>query len=412
MKKEELKRVVELLDGYRDEVIYLERELTRRPAISPQNGGKGELQKALFIEDYLRNRIGGVDIKRYDAFDERAEGGVRPNLVVTIPGEENQRRVWIMCHMDVVPAGDLSKWDSDPWDIRVEGDKIFGRGTEDNQQGIVSSLILVRALKEGEIAPIYPLSLLFVSDEETGSDFGIKYLLNNYELFKKEDLIIVPDGGDKDGAMIEVAEKGILWIKFSIIGKETHASTPEKGINAHKVGAYLITKLDSLYEKFSYKDELFSPPISTFEPTKKVANVEAINIIPGEDTFYFDCRIVPNYSLEEIIGEIEKIVKEIEDKYNVKIGMEFPQRMEPAPSTSPQSEVVRRLKKAIKEIYNVEAKPIGIGGGTVASHIRKKGYNVVVWARMDETMHSPNEYALISNIIGDAKVFAYLCLDK
>ena len=411
MKNEKLKKIFEKIDSYREEVIYLEEELTKRPAISPENGGKGELKKALFVEEYLK-RIGVKEIKRYDAKDERAEGGIRPNIVAEIPGERTDRKVWIMSHLDVVPPGDLNKWKTDPWKIKVDGDRIYGRGTEDNQQGIVSSLLVAKAFLETGIKPLYTLSLLFVSDEELGSNYGIKYLLENYTLFNKEDIIVVPDGGEPDGSMIEVAEKGILWIKFTISGRQTHASTPERGINAHKAGARLITKLDTLYKLFPDKDELFDPPISTFEPTKKEKNVPAVNIIPGEDIFYFDCRILPKYSFKEVIKEVERFVKEVEQEHNVKISLEFPQREEPAPATPPDSLVVKKLKKAIKAVYNVEAKPMGIGGGTVASYIRKKGFHTAVWARMDETMHSPNEYALIPNIIGDAKVFAYICLEE
>ena len=83
--------------------------------------------------------------------------------------------------------------------------------------------------------------------------------------------------------------------------------------------------------------------------------------------------------------------------------------MNPAPlrSTPP---VVKALAKAVSEVYGVNARPIGIGGGTVGAYLRKAGYECVVWARMNETAHQPNESADMANIIGDAKVFASLAL--
>jgi succinyl-diaminopimelate desuccinylase len=84
--------------------------------------------------------------------------------------------------------------------------------------------------------------------------------------------------------------------------------------------------------------------------------------------------------------------------------------MDAAPPTSPEAPVVLALKKAVKEVYHVEGKAMGIGGGTVAAQIRRKGYSAAVWARMDETMHGPDEYCLLDNIVGDAKVFAHLLL--
>ena len=48
----------------------------------------------------------------------------------------------------------------------------------------------------------------------------------------------MPDAGNENGTMIEVAEKSILWLKFKILGKQTHGSMPEKGINAFKAASF------------------------------------------------------------------------------------------------------------------------------------------------------------------------------
>ncbi|MFQ5753280.1 MAG: M20/M25/M40 family metallo-hydrolase, partial [bacterium] len=147
-----------------------------------------------------------------------------------IKGKEHSRTIWIMSHMDVVPPGDINKWQGDPWTIRVEDGKIIGRGTEDNHQGIVSSLLTAKAFRDEGIQPEHDIGLVLVADEETGSKYGIQYLLKYHkEIFKNEDFIIIPDAGSEDGTMIEVAEKSIIWIKFRVLGKQTHASTPERG---------------------------------------------------------------------------------------------------------------------------------------------------------------------------------------
>ena len=145
--------------------------------------------------------------------------------------------------------------------------------------------------------PSYDIGVALVADEETGSRKGIDYVLKQTDAFRKQDLIIVPDAGNETGTLIEVAEKSILWLKIKTLGKQAHGSTPEKGINSFKAAAYLITELDKLHGIFNAKDGLFDPPISTFEPTKKEANVPNINTIPGEDVFYVDSRILPGYDV-------------------------------------------------------------------------------------------------------------------
>lgn len=64
----------------------------------------------------------------------------------------------------------------------------------------------------------------------------------------------------------------------------------------------------------------------------------------------------------------------------------------------------------MKSVYGVEGKTIGIGGGTVGAFLRKEGIPTVVWGRIAETAHQPNEYCLIDNLIGDALVMAVMML--
>jgi succinyl-diaminopimelate desuccinylase len=74
--------------------------------------------------------------------------------------------------------------------------------------------------------------------------------------------------------------------------------------------------------------------------------------------------------------------------------------------------VVGALARAIKEVYGVQAHPVGIGGGTVGAYLRKANFDCVVWAKMNETAHQPNESADLGNILGDAKVFASLAMAR
>ncbi len=410
MNKQHFDQVIKKINGYKQDVIKLQTELTAIPALSADNGGEGEQKKADYLKSYLRS-IGITDIKEYNAPDKTVPCGYRPNLVAVLKGRGQGPRLWIMAHTDVVPPGDLSKWTGDPWTVQVKGDRLIGRGVEDNQAGMVSGILAVKAFQEAGIVPNLPIGLVLVADEETGSYFGLEYLLKqNKNLFKKEDIIIVPDAGEPKGTMIEVAEKSILWIRFHTTGKQTHGSTPEKGRNAHKAACYLTTRLETLYGRYRKVDKVFDPPISTFEPTKKEANVPNVNTIPGEDVLYFDCRVLPCYKLADILKTVKTIVRETEKKYKVKIKMEHPQMETAAPPTPVDAPVVKAISRAMKELRNKRTRPMGIGGGTVAKYFRDAGFPCAVWATMDETAHIPDEYASISNIIEDAKVFAHIAL--
>lgn len=71
-----------------------------------------------------------------------------------------------MAHSDVVPPEDLSLWKTDPFNAVVKGDKIYGRGSEDNHQGIISAVLAVKAMMDSGIRPRYNYSLLINADEE------------------------------------------------------------------------------------------------------------------------------------------------------------------------------------------------------------------------------------------------------
>ena len=120
---------------------------------------------------------------------------------------------------------------------------------------------------------------------------------------------------------------------------------------------------------------------------------------------------MPVYEPTEVTAYIQSLAKEIEQKCHVTVGVEFPVFAQSAPPTPHDARVVQLLKAAIRKVYGVEAQPMGIGGGTVAAHIRRQGYHAAVWSRMDEVCHQPNEYAVIDYMVGDAKVFAHVFMN-
>jgi succinyl-diaminopimelate desuccinylase len=410
-KMADFQKIAKRIESYRDQMIDMQIKLCSLPAISPTSGGEGEAKKAEVLLEFLKE-IGLTDIQVIKAPDMDAPSGYRPNILALRKGKSSSKTIWIMTHMDVVPPGELSLWEGNPFQAWVKEGKIYGRGVEDNQQDMVASIFALKAFIEEGINPLYDVGIALVADEETGSGKGIEYVLEHSRAFRKQDLIIVPDAGNEEGTMIEVAEKSILWLKFKTLGKQAHGSTPEKGINSFKAASFLVTELDKLNQLFSEKDPLFSPPTSTFEPTKKEANVPNINTIPGEDIFYMDSRLLPRYTIEEVEAKIKEMMRKIENEFGVKITMEENQKAPAAPPTPADASVVHALKKAIKAVYGKEGEAVGIGGGTVAALFRMADYEAACWAKMDETAHQPNEYCIIDNMIGDSKVFGHIFLQE
>jgi succinyl-diaminopimelate desuccinylase len=400
---------IEKLQPYMADVLM---ELIQIPAVAPENGGEGELKKAEKLTQVL-NSVGFDSIERCDSVDERVPSRKRPNIIARLKGETIKETLWIITHLDIVPAGEDSLWTiTRPFQPVIREGKIYGRGSEDNAQSMVSSIFAVKALKNLGLKPRRTIALCFVADEEQGSTHGIQHLIKQ-GLFKKEDLIIVPDGGNADGSFVEIAEKSALWFRVRTVGKQTHASRPGDGLNANRVAMEYAVELDkTLHAKYGARDEHFDPPESTFEPTKKEKNVDAVNIIPGEDINYFDCRILPHYSVEEVLSDINRLAAEYERKTGAKVKVELIQKSVAPRPTGANAKIVLMLKEAIKNMRKVEPKVGGIGGGTCAAFFRRIGIPAVVWSTLDEMAHQPNEYAKMENMIKDTKIFASLALSS
>ena len=142
-----LSEILTKIDGSADEMVRVMTEMIRIPALAPVNGGDGESKKA----DYLQSELVGFDsIIRVDVPDDVDPSVMRSNILAKKNGRKSGT-VWIIAHMDVVPAGDPEMWDNPPFEPVFKDGKIYGRGTEDNGQSIISSMFASKFFESGEL---------------------------------------------------------------------------------------------------------------------------------------------------------------------------------------------------------------------------------------------------------------------
>ncbi len=383
-----------MADYNKNEMLKTYSKLIPIKSISPDSGGRGESKRADFLEKLLRGW--GLNPRRYDYIDSNK---VKRSNVVVKYGKKD-KTIWILAHIDTVSEGDINLWKTNPFKAVIKNGKIYGRGSEDNGGGIISGLYSLKSMLGKENQLRYNYGLVLAADEETASRYGIQELLKE-RIFGKADMFIVPDAGNPSGDEIEIAEKSILWLKFSVIGKQVHASRPTIGINAFMEGAgFGLEVCEFLNRKYNKRMKPFATP-STFVMTKHEKNVDSINIIPGKEVFYIDCRILPNYRISDILNDINRLKRNC----NAKVTVEVVQEEQAPRPTNPNSEIIRILKAAIKKKLRLRARLVGIGGGTIAAYLRKRGYDAVVWAIESEMAHQPNEYAKIDNIKNMISIF-------
>jgi succinyl-diaminopimelate desuccinylase len=384
----------------KDILIDLQRLLISHQALGPENGGDGEYEKAEALKAWLRDQ-GIEDIQSINAVDSRVSRKIRPNFFIKVTSNPAQPILWVMSHLDVVPPGD--GWASDPFSLKIEGNKLIGRGSEDNHQGLCASILVLLALKKFKPLRESGYGILCVADEEVSNQYGILHVLEHENPFGPQDAALVPDGGSPDGGDIELAEKAVLWLKFRVQGVQTHASRPDLGKNSTTSSSALILKLRELYDQFPQTNELFTPVYSTFEATRREENIPNINTVPGEDIFYMDCRILPEVELNQVLFRVDELVTKVEQDYECRIFVEIVDRVE-ASSTDGAHPLLKFLQREVEEVCKVKPRLIGIGGSTVAAYLRQHGIPAVVWAKLTEQAHQPNEYSLVENTFADAEV--------
>lgn len=403
------KQLCAQVDDLRDDITEFAQKLISFKAVGPDYDGPGEWEKSRFIDQLLRPIAD--EIKEYHSDDNRLPGGKRPNIAARIFGKDRSKTLWFMGHMDVVPAGDESDWATPPFEGVLKDGKLFGRGSEDNHQGLVGSIFILKVLKEAGFIPPINVGVLCLSDEETGNNFGIQHILKVAapEIFNKQDMFMIPDGGTPQGEQIEVAEKGIFWFKVITTGEQCHASTPAAGVNANTVGARIMLALEEeLPKNFPEVNELFDPPVSTFTPTIKYSNDVSYNIVPGKDIFGVDCRLLPGIDSSKVTECARTIANRVAAEYKAKVIIDIVQDKRPAPATPADANIATLTADAIKAVNNVTPKIVGIGGGTFATFLRYEGYEAVVYSKLENMLHKPNEYCLIDNLISDMKVFCHI----
>ena len=345
-------------------------------------------------------------MERFDVPDNRVPAGYRPNRIVWVRGHDHTRRLMVVCHLDVVPPGE--GWSTDPYEVVEKEGRLYGRGVEDNGQSLTAMVFAARAVIDQGLRPFCDLGLIFVADEEYSNLRGIKHLLSS-GVFRPDDLVLVLDHGEPDGRLMEVSEKTIVWVKVTTTGQQCHASLPLRGTNALRAAMLFGTLVDQkLPELFAEADPIFDHPNSTFEPTKKEANVPNINTVPGEDVFYLDCRLLPDHRVPHLLDELHRLAALVEEETGATIFLKPVLADEAGPPTPPDAPVVESLKAAISKVRGNDPYTGGIGGNTCAAEFRRAGIPAVTWETVLNQAHAPDEHILIDHLVADAKVLAAL----
>ena len=231
--------------------------------------------------------------------------GDRCNLFATV-GPRDKAGYILSGQMDVVPAGEAD-WSSDPFTLRSEGDRRYGRGTTDMKGFLACALAALPKLVASNLSR--PIHLAFSYDEEAGCR-GVPHLIAALPHLCQKPLGAII--GEPSQMQAVRAHKGKAAVRLEVIGRSGHSSQPHLGRNAVHAMAGVITKAVAYGELLAEGpfDHNFEPPYSSLQ-VGVIAGGQAVNIIPDRCTADIELRAVSGTSplslLETVKAELEAL---------------------------------------------------------------------------------------------------------
>lgn len=299
-----------------------------------------------------------------------------PSLVATVQGDLD-KTVLLSGHLDVVPAEKKS------FQMRVEGDKLLGRGVIDDKGSVAILMIFLSKIVGSKGYPTFKLML--TTDEEVGGSEGAGRLAKK-GLFDGVDAVYVIDGGNKNE--IVTKEKGIIHVLFKVQGKACHGSRPWLGDNAIDKALVVYGEIKELFA--GQRTDVDNNWYSTVN-LGKIHGGEAINAVPDEAQMGLDIRFTENWSLETLKPKIEKIITQNDG--------EIIHMAEGDLLDSDANHPI--IKKYIKVISKATDEKLSIVPEHGASDARFFNYlNVPIWIHYPDggSHHSESEWVSISSM--------------
>ena len=294
-------------------------------------------------------------------------------------------------HTDVVPAGNKSEWDSDPFEPQIRDDKLFGRGASDMKGSIAAMLAAV-----GTFLKLYPessirIGLLITGDEEGKAENGTKKVVDwliDSNIFPTWCLVGEPTSSLIFGDTIKNGRRGSITGKVFLKGKQGHVAYPDNASNPIHSAIPIINRL--LREKWDNGDSNF--PKTSIQIVNISSDAGADNIIPGDISFQFNLRFSPETSAEKIKN---KVIKELE-RSNFKFQIFWTHSADPF--YSEPGTLAETIEKTLIEKLKISPK-FSMGGGTSDGRFLKKlECEVIEFGPTNQSIHKTNENISLSEL--------------
>jgi len=221
----------------------------------------------------------------------------RPNVYVRLAGQGNGPALMLTGHLDTVPGYEMDRPAFEP---AVAEAKLWGRGAVDMKGALACMMVALKLVRDLDV-PL-PRDLLFaaVVGEEEQSE-GTEHLIQHGP---RADWAVV---GEPTGLAIHAGHRGLEWLSFEFIGRAAHGGTPERGVNAIRMAARFIQRVEAelVPELARRRHPLIGPAVMNWGVIRGGTQP---SMVADRCVVQVDRRRLPAETLEQVWNEYQQIL--------------------------------------------------------------------------------------------------------
>ena len=363
-------------DGRRgSSTVDLARQLIARRSVTPNDDGCQEILAARLAPlgfHLERLRFGQVD----NLWARR--GSAAP--VVCLAG-----------HTDVVPAGPLERWRSDPFTATQRDGLVYGRGAADMKTSLAAFVTAVERFVADHPAHRGSIALLITSDEEGAAVDGTVRVVEALKSRGEQlDYCIVgePSSVQRLGDTIKNGRRGSLSGTLVVKGKQGHVAYPQLARNPVHLAAPVLAELAAT--RWDEGNEHF--PATTWQISNINAGTGANNVIPGELTVLFNFRFGTASSMEGLKQRFEAVLT----RHGLEFELEW--SLSGLPFVTERGRLVEALNAAVHAVAGIQPQLSTTGGTSDGRFIRDICREVVELGPVNGSIHQIDEHVALRDV--------------
>jgi succinyl-diaminopimelate desuccinylase len=301
-------------------------------------------------------------------------------------------------HTDVVPAGPLEQWVSNPFTPTVREGMLFGRGAADMKTSLAAFVTAIERFVSEHPKHKGSIALLITSDEEgvavDGTARVVEALKTRGELL---DYCIVgePTSVNKLGDTIKNGRRGSLSGTLTVKGVQGHIAYPHLTKNPIHLSAPAISELTQI--AWDQGNEYFPP--TTWQISNIHGGTGALNVIPGKLDILFNFRFSTASSIESLKSQVRSVL----DRHGLDYELEW--TLSGKPYLTPKGRLVEAVSRAVKSVTGVIPELCTSGGISDGRFLAEICPQVVELGPLNTTIHKLNECVAIADIESLSEIY-------